>query len=97
MKARLAFQWNAPKSTKRNLKRKPPQNNSTKQPLAAQLRGAGILILRQNPLSNKRLWLGAVLNLMLQVIGQHMALELTGLSLQGRRGGGSGEDITLAS
>lgn len=81
---------------KRNLKRKPPQNNSTKQPPAAQSGRAGILILRQNPLGNKCLWLGAILNLVLQVIGQHMALELTGLSLQGRRGGGSGEDITFA-
>lgn len=55
---------------------------------------ARILILRQNPLRNQLLRLRPILNLLLQSIRQHMALKLTGMSLQGRRGRGSGEDIS---
>jgi hypothetical protein len=45
-------------------------------------------------LGNQVLGLWAVLNLVLETIGEHMLLELAGVGLQARRGGRRGKDVS---
>lgn len=52
-----------------------------------------ILLDVQNTLGNQILWLGAILNLMLQAIGTHVSLEFFGVSLQGWGRVGGGKDV----
>lgn len=53
-----------------------------------------VFILSQDTLGDKLLQLRTILNLVLKIIGQHVLLQLFGLGLQSRGGGGGGEDVS---
>lgn len=65
------------------------------------LDGLGILLFRgawvfmQDTGLHEGLGLGAVVDLLIKVVNEHMLLELLLLGLDGRRGGGFGEDVLL--
>lgn len=55
------------------------------------------LCLDQNTVLDKILLLRAVLDLLIERIGDHVALQLAGLGLQGRRGSGCAQDVPCRS
>jgi hypothetical protein len=59
-------------------------------------RGARVLILGENALRNQLFGLRTVLDLMFEIIGQHMLLEFASLGLQSWGSGGCGKDVALA-